>query len=734
MARRLHRAVDARQVPLRRLSRSPSCRPPAGPRSSSTTKPGRCSSECVRVDPRRRRAPGRSTSSSSTTARATVRSTRSQRGVPDVRVVRVARQRRVRARREPRHRRDTARRSSRCSTPTLELAPGVAAAMVAALDAEPRARRGRPAAAEPRRLRLPVGARDPVASRRGHARRCSARLADEPVHARYRQLDAAPTGPRLSTGSRARRCGSAATRSTTSAVGTSGTSCTWRTSICAGGCGVAGWEIAYEPAGAVVHVQGASTSRRPVPDARRAPPFGVAFRPPPVTPARAPLLLPFAAVYLAARGALAMARARLGRAENRGVHRLAWTAMGKASRTKRRARSGPRAKSPRQPRLVGAARPSSSIAGRGRDHDEPDHERRRGAGREQGSLARRDRRQRLRTSGCRTRRRSRTHEGMHTPRRRAHPHPPVPVARRGQERDRRPVLQARRLEGQLTTRSSRGTATTHKNGDKCGGKPAIRALGVNGKPQSGNDHRTTSPQNGDVIALALPAEGREDRRRRRRRAELGGAERPQPRASVPTDTGAVPGATPTPARPRLHGDARRHAPTPRYRRDTPGPRTPARRHDMKAVVLVGGEGTRLRPLTFTTPKPLLPIANQPFLERQLAWLAAHGVDEVVLSMGYLPDAFHAHFAATAPARRVRRRHAPLRGRGRTARHRGRDPLRGRRHRRAVRRVQRRRAHRSRPRCDGALPRRARRGSDDLAHAGRRPERVRCRAHPAPTAR
>jgi NDP-sugar pyrophosphorylase family protein len=64
---------------------------------------------------------------------------------------------------------------------------------------------------------------------------------------------------------------------------------------------------------------------------------------------------------------------------------------------------------------------------------------------------------------------------------------------------------------------------------------------------------------------------------------------------------------------------------------------------VKAVVLVGGEGTRLRPLTYTTPKPLLPIANEPHLERQLAWLAAHGVDEVVLSMGYLPDAFHAHF-------------------------------------------------------------------------------------------
>ena len=64
---------------------------------------------------------------------------------------------------------------------------------------------------------------------------------------------------------------------------------------------------------------------------------------------------------------------------------------------------------------------------------------------------------------------------------------------------------------------------------------------------------------------------------------------------------------------------------------------------MKAVVLVGGEGTRLRPLTYETPKPLLPIANEAFLERQLRWLAGHGVDEVVLSMGYLPDAFAQQF-------------------------------------------------------------------------------------------
>ncbi|MBJ7514038.1 MAG: nucleotidyltransferase family protein, partial [Acidimicrobiia bacterium] len=64
---------------------------------------------------------------------------------------------------------------------------------------------------------------------------------------------------------------------------------------------------------------------------------------------------------------------------------------------------------------------------------------------------------------------------------------------------------------------------------------------------------------------------------------------------------------------------------------------------MKAVVLVGGEGTRLRPLTLHTPKPLLPIANVAFIERQLDWLGRYGVTEVILSIGYLPDAFIRHF-------------------------------------------------------------------------------------------
>ncbi|MEO6987436.1 MAG: NDP-sugar synthase [Aquihabitans sp.] len=60
---------------------------------------------------------------------------------------------------------------------------------------------------------------------------------------------------------------------------------------------------------------------------------------------------------------------------------------------------------------------------------------------------------------------------------------------------------------------------------------------------------------------------------------------------------------------------------------------------MKAVVLVGGFGTRLRPLTLTRPKQMLPIVHRPMIEHVLEHLASHGIDEAVLSMGYRPDAF-----------------------------------------------------------------------------------------------
>lgn len=66
---------------------------------------------------------------------------------------------------------------------------------------------------------------------------------------------------------------------------------------------------------------------------------------------------------------------------------------------------------------------------------------------------------------------------------------------------------------------------------------------------------------------------------------------------------------------------------------------------MKAVVLVGGEGTRLRPLTETMPKPLLPLMDRPSLDHVLDLLASHGVHEVVLSSSYLETIFQAFIEA-----------------------------------------------------------------------------------------
>ena len=58
---------------------------------------------------------------------------------------------------------------------------------------------------------------------------------------------------------------------------------------------------------------------------------------------------------------------------------------------------------------------------------------------------------------------------------------------------------------------------------------------------------------------------------------------------------------------------------------------------MKAVIIAGGLGTRLRPLTYNTPKPIVPVANLPFVVHQIELLRQHGVDEIILNLHYLSD-------------------------------------------------------------------------------------------------
>jgi len=67
---------------------------------------------------------------------------------------------------------------------------------------------------------------------------------------------------------------------------------------------------------------------------------------------------------------------------------------------------------------------------------------------------------------------------------------------------------------------------------------------------------------------------------------------------------------------------------------------------MDAILLVGGFGTRLMPLTKTVPKPLIPLANVPFLERTVIWLRDHGIDHVILSLYYNAEQFTEHFLRT----------------------------------------------------------------------------------------
>ena len=144
---------------------------------------------------------------------------------------------------------------------------------------------------------------------------------------------------------------------------------------------------------------------------------------------------------------------------------------------------------------------------------------------------------------------------------------------------------------------------------------------------------------------------------------------------------------------------------------------------MQALILAGGEGTRLRPLTSTVPKPVVPLVDRPFIAFMLEWLRGHGVDDVVMSCGFM-----ASRRAQRARRRLGLRDAPALRRGaETARHRRRGQVRRGPARRALPDAQRRRADRHRPDRAARAARAHGRPRDARARAGRGPVRVRARA-------
>ncbi len=64
---------------------------------------------------------------------------------------------------------------------------------------------------------------------------------------------------------------------------------------------------------------------------------------------------------------------------------------------------------------------------------------------------------------------------------------------------------------------------------------------------------------------------------------------------------------------------------------------------MQAIVLAAGEGTRIRPLTYTKPKVMLPIANKPILEHLIVELRKAGIKDIILVVGYKDEVIRNHF-------------------------------------------------------------------------------------------
>jgi mannose-1-phosphate guanylyltransferase/phosphomannomutase len=64
---------------------------------------------------------------------------------------------------------------------------------------------------------------------------------------------------------------------------------------------------------------------------------------------------------------------------------------------------------------------------------------------------------------------------------------------------------------------------------------------------------------------------------------------------------------------------------------------------MKAVIMAGGEGTRLRPLTSNAPKPMLPLVNRPMMEHVIDLLVRHGIDDIVVTVAFMANAIRTYF-------------------------------------------------------------------------------------------
>ena len=64
---------------------------------------------------------------------------------------------------------------------------------------------------------------------------------------------------------------------------------------------------------------------------------------------------------------------------------------------------------------------------------------------------------------------------------------------------------------------------------------------------------------------------------------------------------------------------------------------------MRAMILAAGLGTRLRPVTYAVPKPMVPVLNRPVMEHSVRLLARHGFDEAIANLHWFPETIEGHF-------------------------------------------------------------------------------------------